>query len=597
MDEVHITSPASTAHVPPPKVQLVSPPKPKEDPKPNPHQPKVPYPLRIYKTKLLDKTDVQISKFLKILKQIHFDISLIDALTQILKFTKVLKDLLKDKEKLEELANTPINVECSAILLNKVPGKLEDPKKLLIPCILQDLDVYNSLANSGASINLMPLLIYEKLGVGPLKPTWMTLKLVNRSVTFFMGIAEVVINKVEKFNFLADFVIVEFEADPRVPIILGRPFLRTARALMDLYEEKLTLRVRNEKVVLYTDKFSRNNPSDIQFVRCINIIDFSRDKLISGSTTFPSDSYASPPLVETSDSLLEEFTDELALFDLFPPGNKDDNFDHEADLREIEYLLNRDPSTVSSPTTDMDIIDPILERFTDEPALVYSSPPGDDDDDLFDLKSDNDEWKKLLYGDSYNDTHSKNNKTKDSKTKSLIDEANIVESNILPPQLLTIDSTLLEDSSESSEIATLLSFPFRNEDKVFNLGILILGGTHIFNDESKDKDFKINISSETLFEDSNFLPLSSDPKLLFFLELTVIETLLSFSSKNKDKIFNPGILTSKGVHSFTLELSHRTYETFKIINDHSNNLNKGPMTIFPFFCFCPKDKGIRGESS
>ncbi|GKB42848.1 hypothetical protein Tco_0887790 [Tanacetum coccineum] len=181
-----------------------------------------------------------------------------------------------------------------------------------------------------------------------------------------------------------------------------------------------------------TDKSSRNNSSDIQSVHCINIIDFSRDKPISGSTTFPSDSSPSSPLVETSDSLLEEFADELALLDPFPPGNEDDNFDPEADLREIEYLLNRDPSTVSSPTTDIDIIDPILERFTDEPALVYSSPPGDDDDDLFDLKSDNDEWKKLLYGDSYNDTHSKNDKTKDSKTKSLIDEANIVESNVFP---------------------------------------------------------------------------------------------------------------------------------------------------------------------
>ncbi|GJY03528.1 hypothetical protein Tco_0369468 [Tanacetum coccineum] len=98
-------------------------------------------------------------------------------------------------------------------------------------------------------------------------------------------------------------------------------------------------------------------------------------------------------IVDTSDSLLEEFADELALLDPFPPGNKDNNFDPEADLREIEYLLNRDPFTVSSPTTDIDIIDPILERFTDEPTLVYSSPPGDDDDDddLFDLKSNNDE--------------------------------------------------------------------------------------------------------------------------------------------------------------------------------------------------------------
>ncbi|GJW86959.1 reverse transcriptase domain-containing protein [Tanacetum coccineum] len=331
-------------------------------------------------------------------------------------------------------------------LMDEVPKKLKDPRKFLIPCILQDLEVYNSLADSRASINLMPLSIYEKLGVGPLKPTRMTLELANRSVTFPIGIAEDVIIKVEKINFLADFIIVDFEANPRVPIILRRPFLRTTKALVDLYEEKLTLRVGNEEVVFYTDKSSKNNSSDIQFVHCINIIDFSRDKPISGSNTFPSDSSPSPPLVETSDSLLEEFADEqLALLDPFPPGNEDDNFDPEADLREIEYLLNRDPSTVSSPTTDIDIIDPVLERFADEPALIYSSPPGDDDVDLFDLKSDNDEWKKLLYGDSYNDTHSKNDKTKDSKTKSLIDEANIVESNVLTPQSLTSDSTLPEE--------------------------------------------------------------------------------------------------------------------------------------------------------
>nr|GEW91802.1 reverse transcriptase domain-containing protein [Tanacetum cinerariifolium] len=517
MDKVHITSPTSTTHVPPPG----SPSKPKEDPKLNHHQPKIPYPLRLNKTKLLDKNDVQISKFLKILKQLHFDINLMDALTQIPKFTKVLKDLLKDKEKLKELANTLINAECYDILLNKVPEKLKDPIKFLIPCILQDLEVCNSLADSTASINLMPLSIFEKLMISPLKPTRMTLELANRYVTFLMGIAEDVIVKVEKFNFLADFIIVDFENDPRVPIISGRPFLRTARALVDL------------------------------------------DKPISGSTTFPSDASPSFTPFETSDSLLEEFADELALLDPFPSGNKDDNFDSEADLREIEYILNRDPFIFSSPTTDIDIIDSILERFTDKPTLVYSSLPGDDDDYLFDLKSDNDEWKKLLYGDSYNDTHFENDKTKDSKTKTLINEANIVESNVLPPQLLRSDSDLIE---ESYEIATLSSSPFINEDKVFNPGILIFGGTQIFNDESKDKDL--------ILEERNFLPISSDQELLFHLELNVIKTLLSFSSENKDKVFNPGIFISKEVHSFTLGLSHRTYETFKIVNVYLNILNE-----------------------
>ncbi|GJY19154.1 reverse transcriptase domain-containing protein [Tanacetum coccineum] len=528
MDEVHITSPTSTAHVPPPGVQPVSPPKPKEYPKPNPYQLKIPYSSRLNKTKLLDKNDVQISKFLKILNQLHFDISLMDALTQIPKFIKVLKDLLKDKEKLEELANTLINAECSAILLNKVPKKLKDPRKFLIHCILQNLEVCNSLADSGASINLMPLSIYEKLGIGPLKPTRMTLELANRSITFPMGIAEDVIVKVENFNFLADFVIIDFDADPRVPIILGRPFLRTAKALVDLYEEKLTLRVENKEVVL---------------------------------TPF-----------ETSDSFLEEFADELALLDPFPLGNEDDNFNPEADLREIKYLLNRDSSTVFSPTTD--IIDPILERFTDEHALVYSSPPGDDDDALFDFKSDNDERKKLLYGDSYNDTHSENEKTKDSNIKSLIDE---LESSVLLPQLLDGDLTL---HKELPEIDTLTLFPFENKDKVFNPSILVHGSTQIVTKVTPDKSLTLK-ESNVLSHSSDH---SSDRDLLFFLESTMTETLLSFSSKNEDKVFNPRILILKGVHPLSSGILHQSFDAFKVLNVYLNSL-ESPMKIFPFFCF------------
>nr|GEU38065.1 reverse transcriptase domain-containing protein [Tanacetum cinerariifolium] len=131
--------------------------------------------------------------------------------------------------------------------------------------------------------------------------------------------------------------------------------------------------------------------------------------------------------------------------------------------------------------------------------------------------------------------------------KILLYELESSESFVLPPQLLTNDSTLPEESSKSFEIATLSSPPFGNEDK--SVALLIL-------------------------EERNFLCISSDHELLFHLELTVIETLLSFTSKNKDKVFNPGILTSKGVHSVTLELSHRTYETFKIVNVHSNILNE-----------------------
>ncbi|GKA21650.1 hypothetical protein Tco_0701639 [Tanacetum coccineum] len=149
----------------------------------------------------------------------------------------------------------------------------------------------------------------------------------------------------------------------------------------------------------------------------------------------------------------------------------------------------------SSLTTDIDITDPILERFTDEPALVYSSPPVDDDDDLFDLKSDNDKWKKLLYGDLFDNTHSENGKDKDLKMECFIDDIDDEFFPLLP----TSELTLPEESFESSDIATLLSSSFGNEDKVFNPSILILGGTQISNDESKDKDLKMNTSSEAFF--------------------------------------------------------------------------------------------------
>ncbi|GJX06023.1 reverse transcriptase domain-containing protein [Tanacetum coccineum] len=498
------------------------------------------------------------------------------------------------KEKLFELANTPLNENCSAVLLNKLPEKLGDPGKFLIPCDFPELEECLELADLGASINLMPLFVWKKFSLSKLTPTRMTLELANRSVAYPVGVAEDVFVKVGKFTFLADFVVVNYDVDPHVPLILGRPFLRTARALVDVYGEELILRDSDEKLIFHADSTSKHPQKHRnESINMINFIDITCDDRfeeelkikkskhpISGSTTSLSDS--SPSLIpfETSDFLLEEFADELALLDLFPSGNKEDNYDPEADLREIKYLLNRDSSTDYSLKVDIDSINPVLKRFVDEPAIIYSSPPGDDDDDLFDFKTDNKEWKKFLYGDLFNNFDLKNEKNKDLKMECLIDNMN-------DEFFFLFDSTLPEESSEVSEIVTLPSFPFGNEDKVFNPGILSLGKTQIFYDNSKDKDLKVDSSTEALLilEENNISSYSSnhfyDHELLFFLELTVIETLLSFSPKNKDKVFNLGILTLNGVHSFTLGLSHWTFETFKIINVHPNILNEGPMKIFP----------------
>nr|GEX94391.1 reverse transcriptase domain-containing protein [Tanacetum cinerariifolium] len=146
---------------------------------------------------------------------------------------KMLKALLSNKEKLLELANTPLSKNCSPIILKKLPKKLGDPGKFLIPCGFNKLKC-KSLADLGASINLMLLYVWKKPGLPELISTHMTLKLVNRAICTPAGIARDVFIPVGKFTFPTNFVIVDYESDPRVPLILGRPFLWIARALIDI---------------------------------------------------------------------------------------------------------------------------------------------------------------------------------------------------------------------------------------------------------------------------------------------------------------------------------------------------------------------------
>ncbi|GJS61473.1 reverse transcriptase domain-containing protein [Tanacetum coccineum] len=333
-------------------------------------------------------------KIFQIFQDLRFDISFADALLLMPRFAPTIRNLLMNKEKLLELAKIPLNENCSAMLLKKLLEKLGDPGKFLIPCNFPGMDVCHALADIGASINLMPLSIWKKLSLPELTPTRMTLELADRYITDPKGLAEDVFVKVGSFHFPTDFVVVDFEADPRVPLILGRSFLRTSRALIDVYEGELILKNGDERLIFHVDKHPQKHANES--IKMINFIDVScedsvgevlrlkkSNHFLSGSTTSLSDSSPSLTSFETSDSLLEEFADELALLDPFPPGNKD--VDVEAELREIELLLNRDPSTNFSPTIT---IDPNSERFTDKPAPACLPPLGDDDDDESFLKED-----------------------------------------------------------------------------------------------------------------------------------------------------------------------------------------------------------------
>ncbi|GJW62424.1 reverse transcriptase domain-containing protein [Tanacetum coccineum] len=316
-----------------PDVALVS------APMPNPKL-SIPYPSRQNDEKHRENANEQKEKFYEIFKDMSFEISFMDALTLMPKFASTLKALIGNKEKLSEMARTPLNEHCSAVILNKLPKKLGDPGRFLIPCKFPRMDECLALEDLGASINLMPFSVWKKHNLPNLTPTCMTLELAD-----------------------PDFVVVDFEPDPRVPLILGRCFLKTSRALIDVYEGELTLRVGNEAITYNLDQTSRYsvnyndmtaNRIDVVELACEEysqeVLGFS-DVIASGNPTpgyDPIVSNSSPTLTPFGDSdflLLEEADAFLALADDPTSPEVDESYyDPEGDILILEALLNSDPS-------------------------------------------------------------------------------------------------------------------------------------------------------------------------------------------------------------------------------------------------------------
>ncbi|GJR53158.1 reverse transcriptase domain-containing protein [Tanacetum coccineum] len=268
----------------------------------------------------------QKEKIFQIIQDLRFDISFADALLLMPRFDPTIKSLLMNKEKLLELAKIPLNENCSAMLLKKLPEKLGDPGKFLIPC----------------------------LSLPELTPIQMTLELVDRSITLPKGVAEDVFVKVGKFHFPTDFVVVDFKADPRVPLILGRSFLRTDHALIDVYGEEITLRVKNEaefsqEVLGFSNNSSGGNPTS------------SSDPILSSTTP-------SFTPFEGGDFILEELETFLQTPDEFTDLD-DDFYDTEGDILYLEQLLNEDPSLTPPPKKNED-----LKEVTKAKPLIKEPP-------------------------------------------------------------------------------------------------------------------------------------------------------------------------------------------------------------------------------
>ncbi|KAK4726938.1 hypothetical protein R3W88_031855 [Solanum pinnatisectum] len=186
-------------------------------------------------------------------------------------YAKFMKVLVTEKRSLEyEMIDAPHS--CCAIMTNESITKKEDPRAFTIPCTIGMLQFAKAFCYLGASIKLMPYAIYKQLDLGEPKPTTMRLLMANRSIKHPIGILHDILVKVDWLIFLADFVILDCKIDAEIPIILGRPFLATRRALVDVKKGKLKFCVNDDEVTFNICKFMKQ-PSNIHVVSIEDVID------------------------------------------------------------------------------------------------------------------------------------------------------------------------------------------------------------------------------------------------------------------------------------------------------------------------------------
>ncbi|GJV81142.1 reverse transcriptase domain-containing protein [Tanacetum coccineum] len=306
--------------------------------------PPVPFPRRLRK----EKEETQQKKFLENLKQLHINLPFIEALAQMPKYAKFLKGLLTNKARLEEACKIIMNERCSTVLLNKLPSKEKDPGSFTIPCDIGQLHIDNVLADLGASINLMPYTMYKKLGLGEPKATRMSLELADRSIQYPRGIIENVLIKVDKFILPIDFVILDMLEDSRVPRILGRPFLGTARAMIDIFNKKITLRVGDNEVIFDVDQsIKRPTTEDDECYGIDDLDDTINQETQELLTNEEPDSFLSRGLEKSIDQSDLEYCESAS-------NNRNNEYDPENSIRCIDS--DNTPYPVTRGTTKHDDI-------------------------------------------------------------------------------------------------------------------------------------------------------------------------------------------------------------------------------------------------
>ncbi|XP_021722840.1 uncharacterized protein LOC110690322 [Chenopodium quinoa] len=229
------------------------------------YKPKLPYPQKYNRHKL----DEQFGKFIEMLKQLHLTLPLTDVVEQMTNYAKFLKEILSGKRTCDMAKTVTLTENFSAILMNKMPPKLKDPENFSIRCAINKMQFDNALCDLGASVSLMPYSVYQRLELGELLPSKITLQLPDRSIKIPKGKIEDVPLRVGKFVIPVDFVVLDMDEDATIPIILGRPFLATWGAMVDVKSAKITLKI-GEEVVDFDLNEGMKYPSS-SFENCMSV--------------------------------------------------------------------------------------------------------------------------------------------------------------------------------------------------------------------------------------------------------------------------------------------------------------------------------------
>ncbi|XP_023769232.1 uncharacterized protein LOC111917820 [Lactuca sativa] len=221
------------------------------------------------------KKNMEDKEILDTFRKVEVNIPLLDAIKQIPRYAKFLKEICTNKRKLKGSEKISMNKNASAVLQRKLPPKWKDPKMFTVPCKIGDVTFSSAMLDLGASINIMPYSVYELLNVGPLRETGVIISLADKSSVFPRGVLEDVLVQVNQLVFLVDFYVIDLDeqvSSKSVIILLGRPFLKMARIKIDLYAGSLTMEFDGE-TISFNIYDAMRYPSDVSSLCFIDVVE------------------------------------------------------------------------------------------------------------------------------------------------------------------------------------------------------------------------------------------------------------------------------------------------------------------------------------